>query len=332
MSNSTSRAAESGRAAFNDSSHASGFFDLLLEAVSYLADSAWSGFEDAFVSVDAVEASPVPSAREAARTLSALGHLDLHFDKRNVRPLAWSVSSPVLLRAGEQGWLLCGRRPTHLVAELTTEAALRDAPVQVERLPTQPSRITLTASVDVASDIVTAVRSGGHDLRINTRGAEELARALPTVGDVLDGLQRTTPVTGGAIEKLDHDGGGKLTWRRVYDWSSVGAYRFDPPPLAYVFVDEPDGRPARVDARLARLLTLVGKGVPPFAWDPSTLIATCWYYAEPPGLFERALALSSGYGPEPMPYERATRYRGVREEIAVDLYSRLSALDLGTKP
>src|SRR5262249_31792675 len=106
------------------------------------------------------------------------------------------------------------------------------------------------------------------------------------------------------------------------------AYRFDPPPLTYVFVDADDARPARVDARLARLLTLVARSVPPLAWDPTTQIATAWYYAEPPGLFERALGLSSGYGPEPAPYKRITRYRGVQKEVAEAVFARLSRLQL----
>src|SRR3712207_2407195 len=87
------------------------FFDLLLEAVSYLHDSAWTGFEHAVDAVDAVSDSPAPSARDAVRVLSALGHVDVQLDRGTVRPVAWSVSPPTLLRLADSEWLLCGRRP-----------------------------------------------------------------------------------------------------------------------------------------------------------------------------------------------------------------------------
>src|SRR5437764_9659751 len=92
-----------------------GFWDVLLEALSYLEDSSWSGFEAAFDSVDAVLGSPLESARDAARLLSALGHIDVEHDQRTLRPSAWSVSPTTLLAVGDAEWLLCGRRPTRLV-------------------------------------------------------------------------------------------------------------------------------------------------------------------------------------------------------------------------
>jgi hypothetical protein len=305
-----------------------GFFDLLLEAVSYLRDGGWSGFEQAYEAVDAAVESPVFSARDAARVLSALGHMDVQLDRRAVRPVAWSVSPPTLLRLSDSEWLLCGRRPVRLIATLVTEAERRGANVVVEALSGQPARITLRdAPPERADGVVAAAREEGHELKANPFGPARLARALPRLAEVVDDLQRGTPAVGGSIEKLELDDRGILRWRRVVDFSVRGSYRFDPPPLTYAFVDHAGARPARVDARLARLLALLSAGRPPLAWDPATGSAIASYYAEPPALYERALALSSGHGPQPLPRERVTRYPGVSEEVAVEVYRRLATWD-----
>jgi hypothetical protein len=315
-----------GRGALADSAD---FFDVLLETLSYLTDSAWGGFEFAVEVLDGEFGSNVSSARDAARVLSALGHIDVQLDRRTLRPVAWSVSPPTLLPIAAQEWLLCGRRASSTLAAVIREAERQGIRAMLEPVSGQPTRIVLRSLDDPSPEtieaIAAAVREGGHEILVNTRGAADLARALPTLAGLLDCLQRSVPAAGGAVERLDHDGRGGLKWSRVVDFSSRGAYRFDPPPITYVYVDRDAAVPIRVDPRLARLLALLAEGMAPLAWDPSTGTATAMYYAEPPPLYERALGLSSGYGPQPSPYERRTQYRGVSEEIAVAVYSRLSA-------
>jgi hypothetical protein len=304
------------------------FLDVFLESLSYLTDGAWGGFEVAFEALDGALGGGNSSAREAARVLSSLGHIDLQLDRRTLRPVAWSVAPPVLLRIGAREWVLCGRRASAMVADLFDEAARRGVRVHVEPISSQPARVVLEvpdeSSAEPIEAIATVVRDRRHQILVNAKGAASLANALPTLADILDHLHHSTPAIGGAIERLEPDGRGGLKWSRVVDFASRGAYRFDPPPLTYAFVEHEGTVPARVDPRLARLLALLAEGIPPLAWDPATGTATAAYYAEPPALFERALALSRGYGPEPSPYERLTRYRSVSEDIAVALYSRLS--------
>jgi hypothetical protein len=215
-----------------------------------------------------------------------------------------------------------------MVRTLLAEADRQGVRVDVEPLPAQPARIVLGVPDDSSAEAIEVIagvlRARGHHILVNVGGAASLASALPTLADILDHLHHSSPAIGGAIERLAPDTRGGLKWSRVVDFKSRGAYRFDPPPLTYVFVEREGRTPARVDPRLARLLALLAEGLPAFAWDPTTNTATAVYYAEPPGLFERAMALSGGYGPEPSPYERVTRYRGVSEEIATALYPRLS--------
>jgi hypothetical protein len=300
------------------------FWDVLLEALSYLEDSSWSGFEAAFDSVDAVLGSPLESPRDVARLLSALGHIDVEHDQRTLRPSAWSVAPSALLAIGEAEWLLCGRRPTQLVDALARRAEARGLPFSVEELTSQPARITLAGATSESVEAIQAeLDAHGHFLEVNVYGPLLLARALPALSEVITSLHHSAPAIGGAIQKLKLDDRGRLAWTPAVDFAEPGAYRFDPPPLTYAFVEKFDAAPARVDARLVRLLALLQIGLPPIAWDPATGIATAPYYAEPPGLYERALSLSGGYGPEPAKYERVTRYRSVTEAIAVAVNSRL---------
>jgi hypothetical protein len=303
-----------------------GFWDVLLETLSYLEDSSWSGLEAAFDSVDAVSESPLESVRDVARVLSALGHIDVEHDQRTLRPSAWSVSPATFLRTAETEWLLCGSRPTQLVEALAQAADGHGLQVTVERLPSQPARVMLTsAAAETAEAIVEELGTQGHPLELNARGSLMVARALPALRDLLASLLHSAPAVGGAIQKLEPDDRKRLKWATTVDFAEPGAYRFDPPPLTYAFVEEMDAVPARVDARLARLLTVLQLGQPPLAWDPATGVATVPYYAEPPGLYERALSLSGGYGPEPAPYEGVTRYREVTEAIALAVNSRLTS-------
>src|SRR6266571_2855767 len=94
------------------------FYDVLLEALSYLEDSAWPGFEDAFESVSAAHESPDESARDAARKLAVLGHIDVLLNRFTLRAEKWSVSPSALLRLREGEMVLCGRRPAALLASL----------------------------------------------------------------------------------------------------------------------------------------------------------------------------------------------------------------------
>jgi hypothetical protein len=303
-----------------------GFWDVLLEALSYLTDSSWSGFEAAFDSIDAVLESPLESPRDVARTLSALGHIEVEHDHRTLRPSAWSVSPATLLATEKAAWLLCGRRPTRLVEALAQAGESRGLELTVEEFPSQPARITLTGvTAATVETMVEELNAEGHSLDLNVHGPEVLARALPALRDVLKSLLHSAPAVGRTIRRLDLDERGRLKWERTSDFSQPGSYQFDPPPLTYAFVEEEDAVPVRVDARLARLLTLLQAGFPPLAWDPATGVATAPYYAEPPGLYERALSLSNGYGPEPAPYERVTRYRGVTEAIAIAVHSQLTS-------
>lgn len=303
-----------------------GFWDVLLEALTYLTDSSWSGFEAAFDSIDAVLDSPLESPRDVARTLSALGHIEVEHDHRTLRPSAWSISPATLLATENAAWLLCGKRPTQLVEALAQAAESRGLELTVEEYPSQPARIALTsATTDMAETMVEELNAEGHSVELNVHGPAVLARALPTLRDVLESLHHSAPAVGRVIQRLDLDDHRRLKWRQTLDFAQPGSYRFDPPPLTYAFVEEEDAVPVRVDARLARLLAHLREGLPPLAWDQASGVATAPYYAEPPGLFERALSLSNGYGPEPAPYERVTRYRGVSEAIASAVYTRLSS-------
>lgn len=304
-------------------------FDALLDALSYVVDGSWDTFQRVADAVGAAVSDEVTRPSEVARVLSALGHIDLMIDRRTGRPTRFSVSPSTLLRdSRETSWLLCGHRSSQLLDSLTSAARQQGAEVGIEVFADQPARVRVTCATSAHDEIEKIAQVAGtaaSPLRVNPGGPLSLALALPPLEEVLDRLQRLTPAGGGRIERLEADDRGGLRWQPVVDFAAAGSYRFDPPPVTYVFVDSAGVAPARVDPRLARLLAVLAAGAPPLAWDPSTGTAAATYWAEPPILYERALVLSSGIRPVARLDTRATEYADVPEEVAAAIHARLCA-------
>jgi hypothetical protein len=298
-------------------------YDILLETLCYLRDGSWGGFEQALEAVDAIEPIDAEVAFDAARVFSALGHMDVQLDRRTLRPITWTTSPPTLLRLRDSEWLLCGRRPTRLVGAIRAVAEQAGGSMTIDFEDRQPARLLVSVPSESVGSLVDAAADAGEELFVNRFGVTQLALALPSLSTVVQALPSTIPSIGGAIERLDPDRNGRLTWNRVRDFELAGAYRFDPAPLTYVFVTSNGSRPIRVNARLARLLALLERGLGAFAWNPDGRMATVPYYAEPPLLYERALSLSGGYAPRSTPYQRVTTYRGVTHEVAAAVNARL---------
>src|SRR5205823_543201 len=88
-------------------------FDTLMDALCFAREGSWGAFEKLAFQIDD---SPW-FALEAARLLSALGHIDLVISPKNVRPVMWSVSPPMLMRTLE-GFVLAGFRSLDLMEKL----------------------------------------------------------------------------------------------------------------------------------------------------------------------------------------------------------------------
>jgi hypothetical protein len=254
----------------------------------------------------------------------ALGHIDLKLDPYSVRPTKWSVAPAALVRATDGALVLCGRRPSALVRSLEAAAGRHGLRFASERLPDQPSRVTVSASDalrEVGIRLVEQVRGEGHELTVNWEGASSLAAALPSLPELVSHLRHASPAMGASVEALRLVG-DRLAWQATGDHFEPGVYRFNPPPTAYGYVDQQGTAPARIDARLARLLATLGAGLDGFAWDPDSKVASARYYAEPPALYERALVLCSGRAPDASAHG-TTRYEAVSEEVACAIHARI---------
>jgi hypothetical protein len=300
------------------------FFDVFLEALSYLRDGSWSTFEDAFESTAGVHDAPDVSPRDVARTLSALGHIDVVLERYSFRPQKWAIGPATLFRVAEGSYVLCGQRSTGLFNALNAHAAPNGFAIRVEPLEYQPARVVITAA-EGRGDLEALVRSVTeeyHDLLVNDLGTGSLAAALPPLSEVVDALKRAAPPHGGTVERARIEG-RRLSWAQADDYFARGSYRFNPPPVTYGYVESENAVPVRVDARLARLLALIDAGQETFAWDPETGVAEARYYAEPPVLYERALVLCSGYVPTSLPREGITRYRDVTAAVGAFVHAAL---------
>src|SRR5215470_7708487 len=100
------------------------FYDLLLEAVSYLRDGSWATFEATVDAVAAASPDDGHSAADTGRTLAALAHIEIQLDRRTLRPIAWSCAPPTLTPLDTDTWLLSGRRPSRLVTLIARRVEL----------------------------------------------------------------------------------------------------------------------------------------------------------------------------------------------------------------
>jgi hypothetical protein len=308
-------------------------WDLLLESISYLTDGSWPSFERAFESVDEQGDEASVSARDAARVLVALGHVDLRLDPYSMRPVRWSVAPPALIQASDGALILCGHRPSRLVGSLEAAAARHGLNLAREPLAGQPCLISVTGGDelrDAALPLIEELRGEGHEITVNWGGAPSLAAALPSVPELISHLRHATPAIGASAEALRVDG-SRLSWKAVSDHFEPGVYRFNPPPTVYGYVDKQGSAPARVDARLARLLATLDAGLDVLAWDPESQVASARYYAEPPALYERALVLCSGRAPDASQHG-STRYAAVSQEVAYAIHARLRSPRQLTEP
>ena len=258
------------------------------------------------------------AAREVARALVSLGHIDVELDA-HMAPCGWSISPPALVTCAAGAFLAGWRSPELLLA---FGLAAQAAGARVERTAQAggPSRVALVG-VDRGGQEEVAARlseSIGLAVEVASGAPPRLASAL---GDLLS-LRRGLPViaavpAGAQLERLDVD---SLRWEATTWGGRPGAYRTTHWPRVIMHSDGHDIR--RADARLAKWLA--AGHTPLLAHDRRRGRAICHRGTEPPGLYERALVLCSGLLPTAVE-GHLVEYADVAPGIASALTARLSA-------
>jgi hypothetical protein len=293
-----------------------GELDTLLHALTYARGGKWSLFERV-----ASQFGEEPwFASECARTLSALGHIDLNVDLTTGRPREWAVAAPALVNARD-GAIACGARSETMITRLQADAAAVGSDVRVIANDNAPDTVVVGTTddsdiTDIGSSLASAI---GEDVRLTLTGAAALVAALPLLHAVAEALPLCSwPNV--ALERFDLESNA---WTQTGSLDRPGAYKFMTRPLRYAVV-RASGTIVCADNRVAKWVAALDARYSLLAYDETTETLTTRLGAQLPGLYERAAVLCSGRPPKPRVHGTVT-YDGVNWEVAAALYDLLTA-------
>jgi hypothetical protein len=291
-------------------------FNQLLDALTYARAGHWPLFERLAQQVSDEPWFPL----EAARLLSALGHIDLVLDLARGRPSAWAARPACLVMAAN-GAFLAGGRPQALLEAVHRRVDAAGGRLVVEPAASAPDAVLVYGlsggCLDELAKTVSA--EGPAPLVVDHGGAERLARALPALGDVCRALP-TFAWPRVASERFDF-ASNKWTEGSV---QGPGAYKFLIQPLRFgAVVDRGSSPLIAADSRLVKWLGAAATNATLLAYEPHSQELLCRLGAQLPGLYERAAVLASGRAPEKR-VDGTVAYAAVPAPIAAALHGALT--------
>jgi hypothetical protein len=298
--------------------------DSLLDALSYMREGTWAAFEKLAVQVDDSPWFPL----ETARLLSALGHVDLVVNPKDLRIVMWAIAPPTFVVRGDGSAILAGFRSLAFVETIrqATERAGGDL-VQSEVVGA-PSVLSiegfseeeLTRLAEMLSiwapEAPTLATAPDAAILSNVAPLSALIGALPICSIPAScGLQRFDIATG--------------KWRDVSVAAEPGGYRLLLHPIRYGFISSADLAASRMrlaDNRLVKYLAALDSNASLIAYDSASGRVRVHLGAQLPGLFERALVLATGIPPRKL-VDGTVEYEGIDENSARRLWTLVGRSD-----
>jgi hypothetical protein len=270
-------------------------FDELLQALAFARRGPWSWLEGVAAQVSDEPWFPL----EAARLLSALGHLELILDRHTLHPVEWAVAPPTLATIAAEGKaFLSGWRSPPLLERLADDASRLGGQVSVESGDGKPPIVVIAGLGMEELELVaeTASAEKAEEIMVSEEPARKLAAQLLPLSVIVAQLSAFTPPVGQPLEQWDPR---TNRWTVVDDVTEPAAYRTRSLPRRHGFRSErASGRSLmRGDARLVKWLAAREQGIGLLAYDQARQELLCRIGAGLPGLYERAAVLSSGRPP-----------------------------------
>lgn len=287
--------------------------DSLLDALTYARSGSWDGLRQM---AGALDEDPM-LAWAAARTLLALGHVDLVLNPRDFRLSGWQIAPATLVETGDGSWVLAGARSDSMVDRLDGLAGDRlsyeeeaDAPTVLRLAP-----MRLAAASALAGALPSPL---GGVVRVTPRFSARIAAGLPPLSSLLPGLAvARMPSRGHELFNLQSG-----RWEPAGDHARAGAYRIELHGRLYGLADADQARRGEmrvVDVLTAKHLAAVSAEASLLGYDPGTRMLMTPMGAELPGLLHRVAALASGKAPQLHRQAGLTLYHDVDETIAAHL-------------
>ena len=265
---------------------------MLLDALSYARTGPWRSLRTLAAQIDDARWF----ARETARRLEALGHIQLEIDMRSVAPGRWRVAPPTVVEPESGPSFLAGSRSARLVQTLE-EVVSAELGGDLRRVP-QPDGPDVIEIHGLASDDLTLLvdeinEYRGQALGLSVRPASRIAALLPPLSVVRASLPELT-ISANRVDRFELELG---RWVPTDQMDQQGAYRLRSRPWLYAVVPprgEGDPRTVVADVRLAKHLAARDESFALIGYDEPnrTLLASAG--APLPGLYERAAVLCSG--------------------------------------
>lgn len=257
---------------------------LMLDAMSYMETGSWAGLREIAQSL----APDQPYfAAEAARALSALGHIDIRLDPRTLRPSAWQVAPATLVETCDGSWVLAGARSDRLLEALMS-APDANVTIEGEELPVIRIR---PESLDALLELVEALDGQGLAIATSERFSERVAEHLPPLADLLPRAERFQ-IGSAKVERLDL---GSRQWIEAGDARGTGAYRVEHHGRLHGVSQSGDTGIMRiVDPLSAKHLAAAQAGAAFVAYDPVAQILAVPIGSELPTMLDRVATLCSG--------------------------------------
>ena len=257
---------------------------LMLDAMSYMGAGSWAGLREIAQSLAPDEPY---FAAEAARALSALGHIDIRLDPRTQRPAGWQIAPTTLVETSDGSWVLAGARSDRLIETLTS-AQNANVVIEGEELPVIRVR---PESVDALLELVEALERQGLAIATSERFPERVAAHLPPLADLLP-LAERFQIGSAKVERFDL---GSRQWIEADDERGAGAYRVEHHGRLHGVSQADDPGIMRiVDPLSAKHLAAAQAGAAFIAYDPAEQILTVPLGAELPMMLDRVATLCAG--------------------------------------
>ena len=282
-------------------------YDGLLEACFTLGGGPWSHFD-----LLARQSSNTPAfPYETLQLFSALGHIDLELNAAGTRVLQWKVAPPALVTTAYEHMYLAGYRSPRLLDAIEKAVQECGGTLKAEGSKDGPTVCRITGIVQ--ESLGTIVESVNRDtavrLHISDRPDRSVALSLPLLHGVLT-EDRAVPVP----EVGAHFDVVKASWVTGVFTASDGLYRTDSNPRSYILRRGPTY--FGVSYRTGKHLAGACAGRSLIAYDPKERQIVCPLGTQLPGLYERAIVLSSGLPPVTDLRQARVVYERVPRDVA----------------
>lgn len=293
-------------------------FNRLVAALCYTRFGGWTAFSRL-----AQQTCDDPwFAVEAARLLSAVGHIDFELDATSLRPTRWEVAPATLAVLPEaQEAILCGHRSRGLIKAVNRAVSRLEGKFLIEEQTGAPDLLRIAALPGDGFEDVTALATAeGYPLHVAAT-ADKLAASLPRLAAAVSALPTLDRALDAPLQRFDF---GKNKWVPAEELSQPGAYRFARRPFVYACVKEEYGRPIICDNRLVKWLGASAIGLELLAYNPSDQTLRCPLGAQLPYLYERAVVMCSGRAPLQLT-DGTVGYASVPTGVAAGVWAALYA-------